>query len=140
MAENGQLASRRKPTVTAVALDRPADGGSPAGSGAKPTPDSLGVDLATLDWQRSGSGPGSFEIAFVAAGDPGHSDGTSSAGESPRAGDADARQADWVLLRVVSDPEGRVLVYDRNEWNCFVDGAGHGEFDLREELVRARAA
>jgi|SRR5215468_2092265 len=125
MAENGQLASRRKPTVTAVPADSPASKRSPSESGAKPTPDSLGVDLATLDWQQSGSGPGSFEIAFV---------------ESTGAGAAGPRRADWVLLRVVGDPEGRVLVYDRNEWNCFVEGAGHGEFDLPEGLVRVRAA
>lgn|SRR5262249_14438878 len=140
MAENGQPPSRRKPTVTAAPLDRRADRRSPSGSVAKPTADSLGVDLATLDWQRSGSGPGSFEIAFVAAHDRGQGEAKSPAGASPRVGEADTRQADWVLLRVVGDPEGLVLVYDRNEWNCFADGARHGEFDLPKDLIRARAA
>src|SRR5258708_6360744 len=44
---------------------------------------------------------------------------------------------DWVLLRVTGDPDGRVLVYDRNEWLCFLDGAARGEFDWRQELTRA---
>jgi hypothetical protein len=30
---------------------------------------------------------------------------------------------------VAGDPEQRVLVFDRNEWDCFVDGARNGEFD-----------
>jgi hypothetical protein len=30
---------------------------------------------------------------------------------------------------VAGDPEDRVLVYDRNEWECFLDGVRHGEFD-----------
>jgi hypothetical protein len=32
-------------------------------------------------------------------------------------------------MRVTDDPEGRVLVFDRNEWECFLDGARKGEFD-----------
>jgi hypothetical protein len=35
----------------------------------------------------------------------------------------------WVLMRVAGDPEGRVLVYDPNEWGCFLDGVRGGEFD-----------
>jgi hypothetical protein len=31
---------------------------------------------------------------------------------------------------VAGDPVDRVLVYDRNEWMCFLDGVGRGEFDL----------
>jgi hypothetical protein len=34
-----------------------------------------------------------------------------------------------VLLRVAGDQARRVLVFDRNEWECFVDGARNGEFD-----------
>lgn len=78
----------------------------------KPTADALagsvGVDLATLDWQRSGAGDGSIEIALVA--DP-------------------AQPGGWVLMRVAGDPEQRVLVYDRHEWVCFLDGVRKGEFD-----------
>ncbi len=37
--------------------------------------------------------------------------------------------ADWVLMRVAGDPAGRVLVYDMNEWACFLDGVRNGEFD-----------
>lgn len=79
----------------------------------KPTLNQLGVDPAELDWQRSGAGDGSLEVAFVG-------------GASPRAG---APVVDWVLLRVAGDPIGRVLVYDRTEWMCFLDGVGRGEFD-----------
>jgi hypothetical protein len=35
----------------------------------------------------------------------------------------------WVLMRVAGDPGGRVLVFDRHEWECFLDGARNGEFD-----------
>jgi hypothetical protein len=27
------------------------------------------------------------------------------------------------------DPTGRILVYDRHEWECFLDGVRNGEFD-----------
>jgi hypothetical protein len=32
-------------------------------------------------------------------------------------------------MRVTGDPDGRILVYDRHEWECFLDGARGGEFD-----------
>jgi Domain of unknown function (DUF397) len=32
-------------------------------------------------------------------------------------------------MRVGGDPAGRVLVYDRHEWECFLDGVRGGEFD-----------
>jgi hypothetical protein len=32
-------------------------------------------------------------------------------------------------MRVAGDPDGRTLVYDRHEWECFLDGARGGEFD-----------
>ena len=35
----------------------------------------------------------------------------------------------WVLMRVAGDPDQRVLVYDRHEWVCFLDGVRKGEFD-----------
>ncbi|HUN37659.1 MAG TPA: DUF397 domain-containing protein [Trebonia sp.] len=73
---------------------------------AKPTVSALGVDVAALTWQRSGKTADSLEIAFVGA-----------------AG------ATWVLMRVAGDPDGRVLVYDSNEWECFLDGVRGGEFD-----------
>lgn len=94
----------------------------------KPTVTELGVDMATLDWQRSGVGDGSFEVAFVSG--TGGQDGASSPeGTAGRVGPADAASAQWILLRVAGDPAGRVLVYDRIEWLCFVDGARGGEFD-----------
>jgi hypothetical protein len=74
--------------------------------GGKPTVEALGIDVGTATWQRSGEGDGGFEVAFVEAlGQP------------------------WVLMRVTADPAGRVLVYNRHEWECFVDGAKGGEFD-----------
>ena len=74
---------------------------------AKPTVSELGIDLAAQVWQRSGQGDGAIEVAFARA---------------PGAGR-------WVLMRVAGDPEQRVLVFDRHEWECFLDGARNGEFD-----------
>jgi len=128
----------RKPAVTVAPTACRADaatGSRRDGTPAKPTAADLGVDLAALDWQRSGTGPGSFEVAFIAARRdeeyckhalaPGHG----AALMTPRAGSAQPA-VDWVLLRVAGDPAGRVLVYDRTEWICFIDGVARGEFDL----------
>jgi hypothetical protein len=130
MAPHGQIAPRRKPNVTVIQADQAAARRQPDGAPAKPTPADLGVDLAALDWQRSGNQAGAFEVAFVAArggGEPGHHDA------------AGGQAVDWVLLRVAGDPEARVLVYDRTEWMCFIDGADRGEFDLACELTLALA-
>jgi Domain of unknown function (DUF397) len=75
----------------------------------KPTPQELGIDPAALAWERSGDGDGSIEVAFPL---------------SPR-----WARGDWVLMRVAGDRAGRILVFDRNEWECFIDGAKNGEFD-----------
>ena len=75
----------------------------------KPTVEALGIDTGALSWRRSGEGEGAIEIAF--AGQPG--------------GPAD----EWVLMRLAGDPTERVLVYDRHEWECFLDGVRKGEFD-----------
>ncbi|SHN21015.1 protein of unknown function [Cryptosporangium aurantiacum] len=66
----------------------------------------LRIDVAAQNWQRSGAGDGSIEVAF-----------TEAIGER------------WVLMRVAGDPDERVLVYDQFEWECFVDGVRNGEFD-----------
>jgi Domain of unknown function (DUF397) len=79
---------------------------------AKPTVSELGIDLAAQVWQRSGRGDGAIEVAFARVPDP----------KTP----GDGR---WVLMRVTGDPDQRVLVFDRNEWECFLDGARNGEFD-----------
>jgi hypothetical protein len=129
MAADGQACSRRKPVVTGVPIGAPEGERESSVPPAKPTAAGLGVDLAALDWQRSGDGPGSFEVAFVASSKDLRSDTPGG-----RLG-SDARP-DWVLLRVAGDLNGRVLVYDRNEWTCFLDGAGHGEFDWPEALRR----
>jgi Domain of unknown function (DUF397) len=77
-------------------------------SSGKPTVASLGIDVAALDWRRSGTGHGSIEVAFV---------------------DDDGGRTQWALMRVAGDPDGRVLVYDRHEWECFLDGVRKAEFD-----------
>jgi Domain of unknown function (DUF397) len=76
---------------------------------AKPTAETLGIDLSALTWRRSGEGDGTIEVAFT--GCPGEPAGA------------------WVLMRVAGDPSERVLVYDRHEWECFLDGVRKGEFD-----------
>ena len=83
----------------------------PRGGGvtAKPTVEELGIDVAAQRWRRSGEGDGAIEVAMVT--EPGR------------------QGAGWVLMRVASDPAGRVLVYDRHEWECFLDGVRNGEFD-----------
>jgi Domain of unknown function (DUF397) len=88
-------------------MSQPGHGPGPAAAG-KPTVEALGIDPDGQDWQRSGDGEESIEIAFVA--DPGQPGG-------------------WVLMRVAGDPGQRVLVYDRHEWVCFLDGVHKGEFD-----------
>src|ERR1039457_5922440 len=75
-------------------------------------PDRAGADAR--GWTGSGrgdrgGGTGAMEVAFVA--EPG------------------AGRTEWVLMRVGGDPAGRVLVYDRHEWECFLDGVRGGEFD-----------
>jgi hypothetical protein len=75
----------------------------------KPTVETLGIDTAALSWQRSGEGDGAIEVAFT--------------------GQLAAAPGEWVLMRVAGDPAGRVLVYDRHEWECFLDGVRKGEFD-----------
>jgi Domain of unknown function (DUF397) len=75
----------------------------------KPTVTDLGIDVAAQSWRRSGAGAGSIEVAVV----------------RPLGGTDD----EWVLMRVADDPANRVLVYDRHEWECFLDGVRNGEFD-----------
>jgi hypothetical protein len=110
MAPGDQTLDGRKPKLVA-------DGPSPVKltpvkpTPVKPTLAQLGIDPAALDWQRSGVGAGSFEVAFIGA-------------RAARTGAG----ADWVLLRVAGDSDGRVLVYDRTEWMCFLDGVARGEF------------
>ena len=90
-------------------------GGGP-GAGGKPTPGELGIDLAGCAWERSGEGEGSIEVAFPCG--------------------SRWMRGDWVLMRVAGDPVGRILVFDRNEWECFIDGARNGEFDDAAELFQ----
>jgi Domain of unknown function (DUF397) len=75
----------------------------------------LGIDLAAQAWRRSGHGDGAIEVAFAQA-------GAAEPADQPGA-------AEWILMRVAGDPDQRVLVFDRHEWECFLDGARNGEFD-----------
>jgi hypothetical protein len=105
----------------------------------KPTVSELGIDLGAQTWQRSGPRYGGIEVAFVRT-------RAASRPDPPQASRPDPPQAsrpdppapqpasprdrtEWVLLRVAGDPDRRVLVFDRHEWECFLDGARHGEFD-----------
>jgi hypothetical protein len=82
---------------------------------AKLTVAELGVDLAAQTWRRSGHGDGAIEVAFV--------------GASPNPAGMTHGESEWILMRVTGDPEQRVLVFDRHEWECFLHGAQNGEFD-----------
>ena len=72
----------------------------------KPTPQQLGISLDAQEWQRSGDGDGCIEVAMP---------------------EGSWEPGDWVLMRKAGD--SRVLLFDRNEWECFLDGARKGEFD-----------
>jgi SAM-dependent methyltransferase len=73
---------------------------------AKPTVAELRLDTSTLVWRQSSVGPAAIEVAFVWV-----------AGEQ------------WVLMRLFGNPDERVSVFSRFEWDCFIDGAKNGEFD-----------
>ncbi len=82
---------------------------------AKPTPADLGIDPSAVTWERSGEGAGSIEIAMTARGD-------------------------WILMRVAGDPARRILLFDRTEWECFIDGARKGEFGGATQFARPAVA
>ena len=106
---------------------------------AKPTVSDLGIDLAAQVWHRSGHGDGAIEIAFARARNATASstntnartgDTAPAAGNTaPTSAEPLSDRAEWVLMRVAGDPDQRVLVFDRHEWECFLDGARNGEFD-----------
>jgi hypothetical protein len=102
---------------------------------AKPTTGDLGIDPDAQAWQRSGEGDGAIEIAFVrgtrgTAGTAGTAGDVRGAAATTRgSGGTASTGGEWVLMRVAGDPDRRVLVFDRHEWECFLDGARKGEFD-----------
>jgi hypothetical protein len=91
----------------------------------KPTVEDLGIDVGAQTWHRSGGPAGSIEVAFVGM-EPGAPTGSQPV--------SSRTPGEWVLIRVAGDPAGRVLVYDRFEWECFLDGVKKGEFDDATEL------
>ena len=100
----------------------------PSPGGPKPTVEELGIDVRAQTWYRSGGRDGSIEVAFVGMAPRGEQAGQS-AGSPSAPSRLAAAGGEWVLMRVAGDPAGRVLVYDRFEWECFLDGARNGEFD-----------
>jgi len=101
-------------------------------SAGKPTVADLGIDLAAQAWRRSGNGDGAIEVAFAHAA-PAPADPAPAPVPADPVDPADyadrADRAEWVLMRVAGDQEQRVLVFDRHEWECFLDGVRKGEFD-----------
>lgn len=75
----------------------------------KPALDDLGIDPGATGWTRCGAGENCIEVAFP---------------ENP----ARWERGDWVLMRAAGD-ERRILVFDRHEWDCFLDGVRNAEFD-----------
>jgi hypothetical protein len=73
---------------------------------ARPAAGELGIEAGALAWRRSTDGPGAIEVAFAQAGGQ-----------------------EWVMMRVTGDREGRVSVFSRFEWDCFLGGVRNGEFD-----------
>lgn len=67
----------------------------------------MALDLAHSAWRKSsrstGAGGNCVEVAFLDAA---------------------------VAVRDSKDPDGPALVFTQNEWDSFVGGAKHGEFDL----------
>jgi len=111
-------------------------------SAGKPTVADLGIDPAAQAWHRSGTGDGAIEVAFAHAAPAPADPAPAPADPAPVPVPADpadpvdpadyadrADRAEWVLMRVAGDQEQRVLVFDRHEWECFLDGARKGEFD-----------
>jgi hypothetical protein len=96
---------------------------------SKPTISELGIDPAGLTWQRSGHGSGVIEIAFTSEAQQAHQAQAKAQLAVAQAPDARAAGDLWVLMRIAGDPDQRVLVFDRHEWECFLDGVRHGEFD-----------
>ena len=102
----------------------------PEAVSAKPTVSELGIDLAAQAWRRSGHGDGAIEVAFANAGPAGGpADGLAGGPADGTWGGTAGAPGPWILMRVAGDPDRRVLVFDRHEWECFLDGARKGEFD-----------
>jgi hypothetical protein len=103
----------------------------------KPTVEELGIDVGAQAWHRSGGRGGSIEVAFVGMAPRGVAAGGSACSQPVSSEPASSAAGEWVLLRVAGDPSGRVLVYDRFEWECFLDGVKKGEFDDATGLPEA---
>ena len=98
---------------------------------AKPTVSELGIDLGAQVWRRSGRGDGTIEVAFASSAEVAFASSAPADRSAPAGSSTSAfsGNSEWVLMRVAGDPDQRVLVFDRQEWECFLDGARNGEFD-----------
>jgi hypothetical protein len=119
-----------------ITFTRLAPGASPASAAHQPgdepgqgSVDVPGQESVDVPGQGSGDEPGQESLDGPGQGQ----------GQEPGQGqDQEPRQGqdqepghgeDWVLMRVAGDPDRRVLVFDRKEWECFLDGVRKGEFD-----------
>jgi hypothetical protein len=127
-----------KPTVEELGIDPDAQQWQRSGEGAgaievavaRVTSDVSGA--AGVSGRAGGSPVASVPVTATVPGEAvasGASSATVACGNNDSHELAMPRDGDWILMRVADDPARRVLVFDRNEWECFLDGARHGEFD-----------
>jgi hypothetical protein len=128
-----------KPTVEELGIDPDAQEWQRSGAGAGAIEIAFARMAAEVSRAVGVSGrrPGASPAAGVpvAAADPGEALVPGAVGAAQAPGNDDSRQparprdGGWILMRIADDPARRVLVFDRNEWECFLDGARSGEFD-----------
>jgi hypothetical protein len=127
-----------KPTVEELGIDPDAQQWQRSGEGAG----AIEVAVARVTSDVSGAtgvsgraGVSSAASVPVTATVPAEAVASGASGATVACGNNDShelampRDGDWILMRVADDPARRVLVFDRNEWECFLDGARNGEFD-----------
>ena len=133
-----------KPTVEELGIDPDAQEWQRSGEGAGAIEIAVARVTSDVSGTVSASGrPGVSPAAgvpvtatvpgeVVVSGDPG---ATVACGNNDSRELAMPRDGGWILMRVADDPARRVLVFDRNEWECFLDGARNGEFDAAADAA-----
>jgi hypothetical protein len=132
-----------KPTVADLGVDPDTQHWQRSGAG----PGTIEIAFVQAPAPGAATGPGSAPSPAIPAAETPPATPATPASEAPTAapasavtsatldpGDAPASSVphgteDWVLMRLNGDADGRVLVFDRHEWECFLDGARNGEFD-----------
>jgi hypothetical protein len=133
-----------KPTVEELGIDPDAQQWQRSGEGAGAI--EVAVARVTSDVSRAAGVSGRAGVSPAAsvpvtAAVPGEAVASGASGATVACGNNDShelampRDGDWILMRVADDPARRVLVFDRNEWECFLDGARNGEFDDAADAV-----